>query len=128
VGDDQCLRQHQNKIIASPPKEELINSVVSVAMESKQADRLLTELLVPHVKVSYEKLYFDDDIAVEWRRLFSFLGVGPSDESLTSYDLRARMEHAPTSNHSVSLRDKLQNYEEVAETLRGTEYEIYLYR
>jgi hypothetical protein len=74
--------------------------------------------------VSYEKLYTSYDIAIEWKRLFIFLGVGPMNDQFTSKELIANMEHAATS--SLSCRDKVQNYDEVVNILHGTEYEKYL--
>lgn len=125
VGDNECLALHRNaKPMLPTRKGRLIIILKDLEEESKHADRLLDELHVPHVDVSYEELYFSRDIAVEWRRLFSFLGVGPSDDMLTSSELVAHMEHASTS--SLSFREKILNYEEVVETVRGTEYEMYL--
>ncbi len=97
-----------------------------IEAESDSAGRLLDELGVPHLNVRYEDLYFAPDIAVEWRKVFSFLGVGPSDDTLTASGLASRMEHQATSNHSTPIREKVQNYEEVEEALRGTEYEVFL--
>jgi hypothetical protein len=125
VGDDACSESHRNaKPTLSTKKGRLMHLIDEIIEETNNADRLLGLHRVPHVDVSYERLYLVDDIAVEWRRLFSFLGVGLSDERLTSADLIARMEHQATSDRSI--RGKIRNYEEVEEILRGTEYEIFL--
>jgi hypothetical protein len=125
VGDDACSESHRNaKPTLSTKEGRLIHLIDDIVDETDGADRLLDSHRVPHVDVSYERLYLVDDIAVEWRRLFSFLGVGPTDERLTSADLISRMEHQATSDRSI--RDKIRNYDEVEEILRGTEYEIFL--
>ena len=125
VGDVDCSELHRNaKPTLSTKRGRLVNLIGDIIEESDNADRLLDDLRVPHVDVSYERLYLAPDIAVEWRRLFSFLGVGRSDEGLTSTDLISRMEHQATSDRSI--RGKVRNYEEVEEILRGTEYEKFL--
>ena len=131
VGDDDCLTKHESARPTLPTrKNRLINILESLEEETNHADRLLDEYNVPHIDVSYERLYTSRDIAVEWNRLFAFLGVGPAsssmknDHRLTSEELIANMEHAATS--SLSLRDKVQNYDEVVNILHGTEYEKYL--
>ncbi|KAL3765000.1 hypothetical protein ACHAW5_001850 [Stephanodiscus triporus] len=127
VGDDACLELHRNaKPTLRTSGGRLIALIDEIEEESNHADRLLDELRVPHIDVSYEELYFVRDIAIEWRRVFSFLGVGPSDDRLTSLELVSHMEHQATSNHSTSIQEKVQNYEEVTETLRGTKYDVYL--
>ena len=63
--------------------------------------------------MSYEKLYTSHDIAIEWKRLFTFLDVGPTsmNDQLTSKELIVNKEHAATC--SPSFRNKIQNYDEV---------------
>ena len=64
-----------------------------------------------------QELYSVRDIAIEWRRVFLFLGVGPSVDQITSPGLVAHMKHAATRNSSKSLQEKVRNYKEVAEML-----------
>ena len=125
VGDDDCLNKHKSAKPTLPTRKgRLINILENLEEETNHADRLLNECNVPHIDVSYEKLYTSYDIAIEWKRLFIFLGVGPMNDQLTSKELIANMEHAATS--SLSCRDKVQNYDEVVNILHGTEYEKYL--
>lgn len=127
VGDDDCLTKHKNAKPTLPTRKgRLINILESLEEETNHADQLLDIHNVPHVDVSYEKLYTSHDIAIEWKRVFSFLGVGPlvRNDQLTSVALKAKMEHASTS--SLSFRDKVQNYDEVVDILHGTKYEKYL--
>ena len=125
VGDDDCLNKHKSAKPTLPTRKgRLINILENLEEETNHADRLLNECNVPHIDVSYEKLYTSYDIAIEWKRLFTFLGVGPMNDQLTSKELIANMEHAATS--SLSFRDKVQNYDEVVNILHGTEYEKYL--
>jgi hypothetical protein len=128
VGDDDCITKHKSAKPTLPTRKggRLINILESLEEETNHADQLLDEYNVPHIDVSYEKLYTSHDIAIEWKRLFTFLGVGPTsmNDQLTSKELIANMEHAATS--SLSFRDKVQNYDEVVNILHGTEYEKYL--
>ena len=97
----------------------LVRMIGEVAEESDRAGRLLGGLRVPHLDVRYEDLYFVPDIAVEWWRVFSFLGVRQSGGNLTSLDLSLRMEHQATSNHSTSIWEMVQNYKEAKVALQG---------
>ncbi len=98
----------------------LVRLIDEVAEESDCADRLLGELRVPHLDVRYKDMYFAPDIAVEWWRVFSFLGVvGQFGGKLMSLDLSLCMEHQTTSNHSTSIQEMVQNYKEVKEALQG---------
>lgn len=121
--DDACKERHKK---AKPTLNVtvLVNQIKQLEEEINEVDQLLDDHSVPHVDVSYERLYSVQDIALEWRRVFSFIGVGPSVDQLTSADLVAHMEHAATSDSSAPLWAKIQNYEEVVETLRGTKYEF----
>jgi len=126
IGDEECKEMHKK---AKPTLNVtgLVNQIKQLEEEINEVDQLLDDHSVPHVDVSYERLYNVQDIALEWRRVFSFIGVGPSADQLTSADLVAHMEHAATSNSSASMRAKIQNYEEVVKMLQGTKYEAYLY-
>jgi len=126
IGDEECKEMHKK---AKPTLNVtgLVNQIKQLEEEINEVDQLLDDHSVPHVDVSYEKLYNVQDIALEWRRVFSFIGVGPSADQLTSADLVAHMEHAATSNSSASMRAKIQNYEEVVKMLQGTKYEAYLH-
>lgn len=129
AGDDACSDSHKTAKPTLPTKGgRLVRLIDEIEEESNAAGRLLDELDVPHLDVKYEDLYFAPDIAIEWRRVFKFLGVGPSEDdgNLTSSILAMRMEHQATSNHSTPIREKVQNYVEVEDALRGTEYEVFL--
>ena len=115
VGDDDCLTKHKSAKPTLPTRKEgrLINILESLEEETNHADQLLDEYNVPHIDVSYEKLYTSHDIAIEWKRLFTFLDVGPTsmNDQLTSKELIVNKEHAATC--SPSFRNKIQNYDEV---------------
>ncbi len=120
VGHAACLESHRNARPMLPTERGgLVRLIGEVMEESACAGWLLGELRVPHLDVRYKDLYFAPDIAVEWWRVFSFLGVGQSGGNLTSLDLSLRMKHQATSNHSTSIREMVQNYKEVKEALQG---------
>jgi len=121
--DNACIREHLELGTGLRlPTETLLAELRRRTAEEDNVDRLLEELGVPHIKVSFEKLYYSDD-AEEWLRLFRFLGTGPT-EGLTRNDVQDAMAHAATHNpqHNVTLG----NYHEVRELLMGTEFESLL--
>jgi len=121
--DNACIREHLELGTGLRlPTENLLAELKRITAEEDQVDHLLEELGVPHVKVTFEKLYYSDD-AEEWLRLFRFLGTGPT-EGLTRNDVQDAMAHAATHNpqHNVTLG----NYHEVRELLMGTEFESLL--
>jgi len=121
--DEDCIKKHLalgTGLIL--PTKNLQAALRRKKKEEDDVDRLLEELGVPHIKVSFEKLYYSDD-AEEWMRIFRFLGVGPT-EALTREQVQDAMAHAATHNplHNVTLG----NYHEVRECLVGTEFESML--
>jgi uncharacterized protein YhjY with autotransporter beta-barrel domain len=99
-----------------------------LSTDQAEVDRLLNELEVPHVQVTYERLYgyHGDNTAVEeWMRILRFLGVGPA-QNLTLEQVQAAMEHLPTSH--VKHKEMLQNYKDIMSLLEGTEFEKLLHR
>jgi hypothetical protein len=87
---------------------------------SKKTDTILDQYNVPTIHVSFEKLFADNEDVSEWKRIFDFLGVGPRD-NLTRKDIE-RAGHAATS-----IPFTLSNYNDVRDTLAGTEFEILLH-
>jgi len=105
------------------PLDTLLNKLRYLSTLENIFDKNLKKLNVPHIKVSYEKLYHGDD-AEEWMRIFRFLGRGPGS-NLSRNIVDKAMEHVGTSNplHNVSM----SNYEKVRDILRGTEFESLLH-
>jgi hypothetical protein len=92
--------------------------------EELMVDRVLQELGVPHVFVSFDELFYGQNVATEWARIFEFLGVGPTDD-LTVPMVEQAMMHAATSNpfHNQTIA----NFDEVSAALMGTKFEKWLH-
>ena len=125
VGDLECLKTHE---IASTglvvPVKKLLEQIYKEFESEERVDQLLKELNVPHIHVSYEKLYFGEDIAAEWMRIFDFLGVGPA-QGLTNKQVHDAMRTAATFN--PSHQDTLGNFDELRDALKNTPFENMLH-
>jgi hypothetical protein len=125
VGDVDCIEKHKKAMLGlEVPVDKLVDQLTTEHNEEERVDQLLLDLGVPHVKVSFEKLYYGEGIAQEWMNIFEFLGVGPSDD-LRVGTVEAVMEHAVIGNpfHNQTLA----NYEEVQSALMGTQFERLLH-
>lgn len=124
VGDKKCIEQHSNfdRDLSLPVGKNLLHFVKhDETMKQRIRDRL-DEVNMKYVEVSYEKLYNEDN-AKEWMRIFSFLGVGPS-EGLTMNDVRSTFKFAST--HTKARNETIVNFKRVEQTLVGTPYEYLL--
>lgn len=123
VNQTDCIRLHKELSTGMIlPLTNLLDWLRRHVKYEDAADSLLHELRVPHVKVSYEKLFMSNNVE-EWMRIFWFLGVGPSS-ALTLPQIEQVMMYGQTSNLSHNIT--LGNYNEVKALLEGTEFETYL--
>ena len=65
------------------PTRNLVEELKKLDDMENRVDDLLMELNVPTIKVSFEKLFQSGDDVSEWKRIFTYLGVG-STSNLTS--------------------------------------------
>jgi len=124
TGDVNCIKRHkQHGTGIDVPTQDLLERMTKMERFQDRYDKMLDELKVPHIKVTYEKLYHSTD-AEEWMRIFRFLGRGPGS-NLSRNLVEKAMEHAGTSSpfHNVSI----SNYEEVRDMLNGTKFERLLH-
>lgn len=125
VTDKKCIEEQiQAGTNLRLPTDNLLTSLRSLTDVEDRVDRMLIDLGVSLVQVKYEDLYFGHD-AEEWMKITRLLGVGPQ-EGLTQKDVNEMMEHAGTSN--PTQRTTLENFNEVQDLLRGTEFEGLLHR
>lgn len=105
------------------PTRKLVEELKKLDDMEKRLDDLLIELNVPTIKVSFEKLFQSGDDVSEWKRIFTYLGVGPTS-NLTSHDVE-KAGHAATSIpfHNVTLK----NYDEVKATLASSQFKSLLH-
>ena len=101
------------------PVDTVLGSLTTLDHGRAYVTRQLDAFKVPRVDVKYEKLYYAPS-AQEWQRIFQFLGVGPT-HNLTMADVEQHMHFVAT--HPPLRYQTLANYEEVADSLRGTEWE-----
>jgi len=126
----ECIKKHEKFSTGLRgeglhiPTKNLIYKLGRMLALEDVFDRHLNELQVPHIHVSYEKLFYGDD-AEEWMRIFRFLGRGPGSD--LSRDLvHEAMEHVGTSSNSLH-KDSMENYEEVRNILMGSKFEYLLH-
>jgi len=105
------------------PVEHLLNKLIYMSNFESKLDDYLEEFNVSHIKVTYEKLYYSKD-AEEWMRIFRFIGRGPRSK-LTKSLVEKAMQHVGTSNSFHN--ETIKNYEEVRDTLVGTQFETLLH-
>jgi len=124
LDDVKCLEEHKKFGTGlHVPIENLLEKLKQLHKIQKNSEKKLEDLRVPHIKVSYEKL-FNDDISMEWEKIFRFIGRGPV-HNLSKELLEKAMEHVATSSpfHNVTIL----NYEEVRDILVGTSFEKLLH-
>ncbi len=126
AGDEECVKRHQehSKGLILPTGNELVTSIRNAMNIDTIAADTLSTLGVPHLTVSYEKLYHSKN-AKEWIRIFDFLGRSP--KHLKIYKTNLKMEHvekafamAPTS--IKRHEDSISNFQEVKDTLVDAGY------
>jgi len=126
VGDQACIKAHIKAAQGlKVPVEDMMMRLEQEYEDELMVDRVLLELAVPHVYVSFDELFHGDNIAKEWARIFEFLGVGPKEDSLTTEMVEKAMMHAATN--SLYHNETIENYEEVRDALMGTKFENLLH-
>jgi len=120
--EQECQKAHLEKKWTLPT-QHLIHPLERMKNDTQMVDNTLNSIGVPFIEVTYERLYNTDD-PKEWRRIFEFLGVGPS-KNLSRQDVDQASAHLSTSHNSH--KDTLENYENVRDLLTGTEFEELLH-
>ena len=103
------------------PTKYLLKDLHDTVRSEDTVDKFLVRRGVPHLPVTYERLYSGDETAIEeWQNVFEFLGRGPA-EGLTIEQLRNSQSTLVT--HYAFHNQTLANYEEVRKVLKGTKYQ-----
>jgi len=126
-GDSRCI---EKGIKASTglelPTDTLLDTLREYGTLENKVDELLKKMKIPHLQVTYERLYYNGDDTSEWRKIFKFLGVGPANaKDLTRRHLEGAMEHVATSIPMQNVT--LKNFDAVSKILKGTEFEELLH-
>lgn len=121
--DEECLNaQLKAGIGIVLPTKKLVKELHHLHKMEQKTDEILEQYKVQTIHVSFEKLFSANGDTSEWRRIFDYLGVGPTN--FTHSDI----EHAGHAATSVPMHNvTLSNYEEVREILTGTEFEVLLH-
>lgn len=120
TGDEECFRKHREAgTNVTISVDDTLEYLESMTKQEDDVDALLDDMNVPHVHVTYDKMYHTDT-AEEWMKVFAFLGVGP-EEGLTRQQVSNAMGMKPTSN--PRHKDSVFNFDELREALTGTKYE-----
>jgi len=123
ANDERCIEAHKKagtNLTLSVP--DLLSFLESETNQEDTVDKFLVNTSVPHMQVSYEKLYHQDD-AEEWMKIFRFLGIGPG-EGLTREQVDGNAHAFTGSSHH---REAILNYDEVEKGLKGTRFESLLH-
>lgn len=123
AGHQRCIKKHKKAgTNLTLSVTDLLAFLESETNQEDTVDKFLVNMSVPHVQVSYEKLYHQDN-AEEWMQIFRFLGVGPGT-GLTRQQVDG-VAHAFTA--SPHHGESIYNYDEVEKALRGTRFENLLH-
>ena len=107
------------------PTKHLLRILRHEVRGENTVDKFLDRYGVPHLSVTYERLYSGDKASIEeWQRIFEFLGRGPA-EGLTMEQLQS--SQATLATHYAFHNQTLANYDKVHNILKGTELEDLLH-
>jgi len=121
-GDDACLEQHKQKVLL-PDVQRFYANVHATWQQENIFDELLVTLKIPHVTVSYEGLFYPDNIddgEEDWNNMLQMISPGAPRESWD--DIQSSMPFASTSL-SRNHKELIENWEEVYDVFQGTEIE-----
>lgn len=126
-GDQKCIEKGRKASTGLElPIDKLLDTLREYNTLENKVDELLKKMKIPHVQVTYERLYYNGDDTSEWRKIFKFLGVGPfHSKDLTRRHLEGAMEHVATSIPMQNVT--LKNFDAVSKVLKGTEFEKLLH-
>jgi len=121
-GDDACLEQHKQKVLL-PDVQRFYANVHATWQQENIFDELLVTLKIPHVTVSYEGLFYPDNVddgEEDWNNMLQMISPGAPRESWD--DIQSSMPFASTSL-SRNHKELIENWEEVYDVFQGTEIE-----
>lgn len=121
-GDDACLEKHRMRLFV-PNIPEFFTDVHSIWQHENMLDKLLVTLKIPHVSVSYDTLFYPDNIADGEEQWNSMVGlVSPGSPRISWEEIHDAMPLAATSS-TRSHMEMIENWEDVYKVFEGTEVE-----
>jgi hypothetical protein len=121
-GDEACLRKHRLRLFV-PDIPDFFTDVHSIWQHENMLDKLLVALKIPHVSVSYDTLFYPDNITDgedEWNSMVKL--ISPGSPRFSWEEIQDAMPLAATSS-TRSHMELIENWEEVYEVFEGTEVE-----
>jgi len=97
----------------------LVTGLSTFTKDEDSYDKVLEDLKIPHIHVSYEKL-FQTYHASEWQRILHFLDI---EKRVTYKKVGRYAEQVIQKNQRQNHREILKNYDEVKHALSGTGFE-----
>jgi len=121
--DTECVSKHARLGRGVHlPTDDLVHHLREAHKKDEFIEETLKTVGAKFVRVSFERLYDQDDID-EWKKILRFLERGPM-HNLTISQVHNAFAIQRTS--SRSHQDVLSNYEDIKKTLNGTEFETLL--
>lgn len=121
-GDKKCIKSHKKKIFVQDTSK-LFNQVLTTWKQENMIDDLLYALEVSFVSVTYDTLFYADQISDredEWNKMIQW--VKPSSARVSWADVQNSMSLAATTS-SRNHADIIENWEDVYKTFQETEIE-----
>jgi hypothetical protein len=122
VGDTKCVKKHARQPLVVPNLDKLYDRLSIVKEREDQLDRFLMEEQVPHISVTYDRLYYPstpEEGATEWNSILECLDW---DRRVRWEEVQQSMGHAETTT-SRFHDDIIANFDEVYRVLNGTDLE-----
>lgn len=123
-GNFSCVAKHIHEQLQHLDPAQLLEYLTNTTCDHHNVRRLLDQLHVRHLSVSFEHLsidHCDNATAVRsWRRVFEFIEpqLHWNQTRILSDDLLSSM----VATSSVYHRDKIENYNEIKAALRDTQF------
>lgn len=115
---EECAASHKVSDMVLPV-ERLVSTLYTLTHTRAYSLRQLEAFGVKRVDVAYEKLYYSPT-ADEWMRLLRFMGMAPTANLSMSY-VKKHLKYVSTNMPMRNIT--LANYDEVVQTLNGTNWE-----
>jgi hypothetical protein len=122
VGDTICVQKHARRPLKVPDLEKLYKTLSDAKAGEDQIDRFLKEEQVPHISVTYDRLYYPstpEEGAAEWNSILEALDSG---RRVRWEDVQRSMGFTETTT-SRFHDDIISNFDEVYRVLKGTDLE-----
>jgi len=127
TGDEECLKNFKGEGRQFVDDVDFFyNKILNIWGQENMIDRLLDDNKVPYVPVSYDIMFYPDQISDgedEWNKILQY--INPGSPRVSWANVQDAMKLASTSS-SRNHADIIANWEEVYARFEGTEIEYLL--